>query len=69
MRALKILALVIAGFVAGGLLGLGAGLAWTELADTSCFEGWCGYMVVLYFVPIGALAGAIAGGVFGARRV
>ncbi len=54
-----------AGFVLGGLtgaaLGVGVGLTWTSLVQTSCFEGYCGMLVFFAFMPIGAILGAIAG--------
>ncbi|MBV8474024.1 MAG: hypothetical protein JO107_06400 [Hyphomicrobiales bacterium] len=56
-----------AGFVLGALigaaLGVGAGLIWTNLMQTSCFEGYCGMLVFFTFMPIGAMFGAVAGAV------
>lgn len=51
-------------FVAGGAVGLGlgfgGGLAWITWAETSCFEGYCGY-VAAFHALIGAGVGAVAG--------
>lgn len=49
------------GAIVGAILAVGIGLAWTSLANTSCFEGYCGYVVFTTFAPIGALVGAISG--------
>jgi hypothetical protein len=32
-------------------------------AQTSCFEGYCGMLVFLTFMPIGALLGGFAGAI------
>jgi hypothetical protein len=61
-----LLGLVI-GSIAGGVIGLMGGLAWTTLAETSGFEGYSGF-VVAYWILAGIILGAIAGAVFGARR-
>jgi hypothetical protein len=55
------------GFVLGALIGaavgVGAGLLWINLMQTSCFEGYCGMLVFLTFMPIGALLGGFAGAI------
>ncbi len=51
------------GALVGGALGVGAGLAWTNVFRTSCFEGYCAMLVFFTFMPIGAIGGAIAGAV------
>ncbi len=60
------------GALVGGALGVGAGLAWTKVFHTSCFEGYCGMLVFFTFMPIGAIAGgavgALALGHLGARK-
>jgi hypothetical protein len=56
----------IAGAAIGGGAGLGGGLAYTELAGTSGFEGYSGY-VVGYWLIAGGFIGFIAGAVAGAR--
>lgn len=62
---MKSILLAILGFVLGAIVGgtiaIGIGLAWINLARTSCFEGYCGYVVFTTFAPIGALLGAISG--------
>ena len=57
----------ILGGIVGGGLGLGGGLAWTELAHTSGFEGYSGY-VVGYWLIFGVFIGLIGGAIFGARK-
>ncbi|PWK70722.1 hypothetical protein [Aminobacter sp. AP02] len=62
----------VLGVVVGGAVGAGVGLAGgsaiSELTDMSCFEGACGYFVVL--VGLAAmLVGAIGGGIFAVWRV
>lgn len=54
------------GAACGGVLGLGGGLAYTELAATSGAEGYSGYVVV-YWILAGILLGLVAGGVAGAK--
>jgi hypothetical protein len=44
----------------GGLLGFLGGLAWTELAATSGFEGYSGFVVV-YWLFAGIILGLAAG--------
>lgn len=65
---MKSFLLAILGFLLGAIVGatlaVGIGLAWTSLANTSCFEGYCGYVVFTTFAPIGALVGAISGAVW-----
>jgi hypothetical protein len=60
------------GAFVGGLLGIGAGFLWTNLFQTSCFEGYCGMLVFFTFMPIGAILGGLAGavtlGYFGAQE-
>ena len=64
-RALRGFASGCAGFflgaLVGGALGVGAGLLWTEIFHTSCFEGYCGMLVFFTFMPIGAIVGGAAG--------
>lgn len=54
------------GAIAGGGLGIGGGLAWTALAETSSFEGYSGF-VIAYWMLAGIILGFIAGAIFGAR--
>jgi hypothetical protein len=54
---------LILGIIAGGVIGVGAGLAWTTVFHTSSFEGYSGYLVFLTFMPIGMVVGALVGAV------
>lgn len=63
---LALVGLIIGG-VAGGGLGLLGGLAYTELAATSGFEGQSGY-VVAGWILAGMIAGAMSGVVIGVKR-
>lgn len=61
---------LIAGGVAGGGAGLGLGLLYIEMAGTSSFEGYSGFVVgywMLAGIVIGLLGGLI-GGIVLARR-
>ena len=62
---MKIALLVLLGLVLGALggaaLGIGAGLGWTELFQTSSFEGYSGMLVFFTFMPIGAGMGGLCG--------
>jgi hypothetical protein len=49
------------GALAGAALGIGAGLAWVEIAQTTSFEGYSGMLVFLTFMPLGAAIGGIGG--------
>ena len=49
------------GAIAGGAIGVGAGLLWTTLFHTSDFEGYSGMLVFTAFMPIGIIAGAVLG--------
>jgi hypothetical protein len=54
---------LILGVLIGAALGVGAGLAWTRVFETSCFEGYCGMLVFTAFMPVGAIVGGLAGAV------
>lgn len=62
---MKIALLAILGLFLGSLggaaLGVGAGLAWVEIAHTTSFEGYSGMLVFLTFMPLGAAIGGIGG--------
>lgn len=58
---------LILGALVGGALGVGAGLLWTHVFETSCFDGYCGMLAFFSFMPIGAVLGAPAGAVGLAR--
>ncbi|SFI83891.1 hypothetical protein [Bradyrhizobium sp. Gha] len=50
------------GALGGAALGIGAGLAWVEIAHTTSFEGYSGMLVFFTFMPAGAAIGGIGGG-------
>jgi len=55
---------LVAGAIAGGGIGLLGGLAYTELAATSGFEGYSGFVVACWMlggIVIGLIAGLIGG--------
>jgi hypothetical protein len=62
---MKIALLVLLGLVLGALggaaLGVGAGLAWFEIFQTSSFEGYSGMLVFFTFMPLGAAIGGLGG--------
>ena len=60
---LAILGLLL-GAIAGGLVGIGAGMLWVEIAHTSNFEGGAGMLVFLGFMPMGVAVGALIGAVW-----
>jgi hypothetical protein len=49
------------GALGGAALGIGAGLAWVEIAHTTSFEGYSGMLVFFTFMPLGAAIGGIGG--------
>jgi len=57
---LALLGLVL-GTLGGAALGVGAGLAWVEIFNTSNFEGYSGMLVFFSFMPIGAIVGGLGG--------
>jgi hypothetical protein len=61
------LAGALGGLVAGGAIGLGAGLAFVTVAETSGFEGYAGYVAVLWALG-GAFLGIFAGAWLALRR-
>jgi len=52
---------LIIGVVGGATVGIGLGLAWIELFNTSEFEGFAGMLVFFTFMPLGALIGGLGG--------
>jgi hypothetical protein len=62
---MKIALLVLIGLVlgapGGAALGIGAGLAWVEIFNTTSFEGYSGMLVFLTFMPLGAVIGGLGG--------
>jgi hypothetical protein len=57
---LALLGLVL-GTLGGAALGVGAGIAWVEIFNTSNFEGYSGMLVFFTFMPIGAIIGGLGG--------
>ena len=57
---------LLLGAIAGGIVGLLGGLGFTELAGTSGFEGYSGF-VVAYWILGGIILGLIAGLIAGLR--
>jgi hypothetical protein len=57
----------VIGAIAGGALGLGGGLAYTDLANTSGFEGYSGYVVALWMLA-GSVVGLLGGSIYGASK-
>jgi hypothetical protein len=51
------------GAILGGVLGVGAGFAWTTFFHTTSFEGYSGMLVFYSFMPIGIVIGAVIGAV------
>jgi hypothetical protein len=49
------------GAIAGGVIGIGLGLLWTEVFQTSSFEGYSGMLVFMTFMPIGIVVGGLMG--------
>jgi len=63
---MKIVLLAVLGLILGTLggaaLGIGTGLAWTEIFQTTDFEGYSGMLVFFTFMPCGAIIGGLGGG-------
>jgi hypothetical protein len=49
------------GALGGAALGIGAGLVWVEIFQTSGFEGYSGMLVFFTFMPLGAAIGGLGG--------
>jgi hypothetical protein len=62
---MKIVVLALVGLffgaIVGGVVGVGAGLIWTNVFHTTSFEGYSGMLVFESFLPIGMLVGAFGG--------
>jgi hypothetical protein len=54
---------LILGAIAGGVIGVGAGLIWTTVFQTSSFEGYSGMLVFFTFMPVGIILGGLIGAV------
>jgi len=59
--ALLVLLGLLLGALGGAALGIGAGLAWVEIFNTTGFEGYSGMLVFFTFMPLGAAAGGVGG--------
>jgi hypothetical protein len=63
---------LIFGVMLGAVLGVGLGFAYTKIFNVSDFEGYSGMLVFFTFMPLGAIAGGIAGaillGMVGAKK-
>jgi hypothetical protein len=51
------------GAIVGGAIGVGVGLLWVQVFNTTSFEGYSGMLVFFTFMPIGIIGGALIGGV------
>jgi hypothetical protein len=62
---MKIALLVLLGLVLGALggaaLGIGAGLVWVEIFQTTSSDGYSGMLVFFTFMPLGAIIGGLGG--------
>jgi len=62
---MKIALLAVLGLILGALggaaLGIGAGLAWVAVFQTTDFEGASGMLVFFTFMPLGAMIGGLGG--------
>jgi hypothetical protein len=60
------------GAMLGAMLGVGLGFAYIKTFNVSDFEGYSGMLVFYSFMPLGAIAGGLAGaillGMVGARK-
>jgi hypothetical protein len=59
--ALLVLLGLVLGAIGGAALGVGAGIAWVEIFNTSGFEGYSGMLVFFTFMPLGAAIGGLGG--------
>jgi len=63
--SMKIALLALLGLMLGALggaaLGVGAGLVWVEIFETTSFEGYSGMLVFFTFMPLGAMIGGLGG--------
>ena len=57
---LALLGLVL-GTLGGAALGIGLGIAWVEIFNTTNFEGYSGMLVFFTFMPMGAILGGLGG--------
>jgi hypothetical protein len=60
--ALLVVLGLLLGAIGGGAVGIGAGIIWSELMQAEAVRG-SDPQLILSLMPIGALAGALCGGV------
>jgi hypothetical protein len=51
------------GAILGAIVGIGLGMIWINVFNTSSFEGYSGMLVFYTFMPLGILCGAVIGAV------
>lgn len=57
---------LLLGAIGGAAIGVGAGLAWVEIFQTSNVQGYSGTLVFFTFMPLGAAICGVGGaGLFG----
>jgi hypothetical protein len=59
--ALLVLLGLLLGALGGAAFGIGAGLAWVEIFNTTGFEGYSGMLVFFTFMPLGGAIGGLGG--------
>ena len=62
--ALFVLLGLVLGAIGGAALGIGAGLAWIEIAKTTSFEGYSAMLVFFSFMPAGAMIGGLGAAIW-----
>jgi hypothetical protein len=55
---------LVLGAIGGAALGIGAGLAWIEIAKTTSFEGYSAMLVFFSFMPAGAMIGGVGAAIW-----
>ena len=53
----------ILGTMAGGVIGVGLGFAWTSVFQIQFLEGYAGMLVFFTFMPIGIILGGLGGAI------
>jgi len=61
MKVVLALIGLVLGAIAGGAIGVGAGMVWIKVFHTSDFEGYSGMLVFYTFMPLGIIIGAVLG--------
>jgi hypothetical protein len=65
VRFFTIFGMCLLGIPLGAAIGAGIGAIVVTVFDVTCFEGYCGYVVFLEFMPLGAFLGLIGAIVLG----